>query len=159
MKKNKRYARHSTYNNFGKEKGSSKPVFEKHKLYYIKGKHNFGGLEENLIKYQWSKIYESKEVEETLKSKDLEKAAEKESVNDKILKDLEKGKKTIVYKTNPILEEQAMAVMYLDRKNHYHEVDILVLGDYLERNPEIIWGAKLMFERELKCKLEDREIE
>lgn len=57
---------------------------------------------------------------------------------------------TLVY-TGP----QGIAIMHLNYETHYHQVDI-TLKNYSENNPGTMENLKLMFERNLECKLKER---
>ena len=132
MTLNNKYKMPKIHQCIDREENPKKPILM-HKLFEMKGKYDFNGLD--LREYGWKKVHaltpqQKKKLEEDPNYIDYEE--------------------TMVY-AGP----QGMAVMYLNYKTDYHQVDI-ILRNYPEDTSQAIEGIKLMFERNLEGKLKER---
>ncbi len=118
-----------------------------HKLFYTEGEYRFGELD--LFGYGWNRIYPLEDENKIVASIVIKDG----KPQNEIITSEDDGKKTLIYENK---KEQVMAVIHLDCKNNYHEIDISA-NKNPEENLEIIRKAKSTLERELKCTLEDRE--
>jgi hypothetical protein len=119
-----------------------------HKFFYTKGEYLFGKLD--LIAYKGWEIICPLNNES---NKDKMVVSVRRDSKNKIISSLkeENHYKTLICENK---SERALALMYLDLKNNYHELDIV-----LRNSPEGTLEKTLsMLERELKCKWEDRPI-
>jgi len=111
-----------------------------HEFYYTEGEYKFGEL--NLMRYDWERTFPVFDEGGTIvamvkKNKDGEGVSEPVKEKDYL--------KTLIYEDK---SKNVMAVMYLNLKSRYHELDIILRE---QNNPELIKKTKSMLERELKC--------
>jgi hypothetical protein len=139
------YKRHEIYRSLMEEKETSMVNTALHMFLEVKGEYNFAGL--NLIGYGWDRIYPMNIKPETIASVQDKKIFEPDYL------------KTLIFENK---NEGAMAMIYLDMINHYHEIDLSARNSP-DKNMDTLNRTKSMLERELstqsnKCKLEPRKI-
>jgi hypothetical protein len=134
LKENEKYKVHKIYSNKGTKEDSSRSTLPKHKLFSIKGKYDFDGLD--LREYGWKRTYA------------LTPQQKKVLENNPHYIDSEE---TMLYEG-----PQGIAVMYLNYKTDNHDLDI-VLKNYKGNDSHTLDILKSMFERELECKMNHRK--
>jgi hypothetical protein len=124
------------------------PSITTQKLFYTEGEYAFGELD--FLGDGWIKIHPIVEKEQVVAM--IVREGEKAVNNIPLSKREENYEKTLIYENK---DEKVMALMYIDCKNHYHEIDIIARKS-LEENSAIINNTRSLLEMKLKCKLEER---
>lgn len=150
LKENSRYKRHSIYTNRSgenqkvKDPSSETPIM--HKQFETRGEYKFGELE--LGAYGWVRSFPLNQEDRKITMSKLENGVvEREMMNF----DEEDYKKTLIFNS-----EKATAILSLDLKENYHQMDIF-LKKQLEDSYNLIEDSKRIFERGLKCKFNEIE--